>query len=349
MQIAPVSFNEIRTKNRVKKQNPISFKQLLPANAKVKLAILDIDETLRHWTKNSHWSDADEFAYEQPHRKELFEYLKKNKIKVVYSSDRGFHKIMPLIENGTLMEPIGFVCNNGGAIYKNSGGKFEEVTSWSENLSHFPKQKVREIVAEIANEPENMFPPDEWAKVPAEMIPEGQKEFRGSRITEYVGNETPINIRFIAAPGVKEKNIGRIDKALKEEGISAKMIALHYPGELLTFDGLRKYFEPKVAKDAALHYLPRLYPDKSADTLVISATDKGMASEYLREVLGLRPSEVNAAGDGENDFSNTNKGYFFTLVSNAVDGLKEMIRKDPKANAIEATKPGAEGILEVLA
>lgn len=354
MQVASIVFNEVSTKNRVtytnyrkdlqaKNFDVVSFKKLLPENAKIKLAIFDIDETLRKWDSKCSEEES------QKIRTTLFNYVKSNKMTLVYSSDRGFSKIVPLIDDGTLAKPDWIVCNNGGAIYKNVEGSFEEVKNWSDTLiKNFQKDKVRTLMAKIANEPENMFTPEEWAKVPPEIIPEGQKEFRGSKITEYVGNESPINIRLIMAPGMYEKNVKKIDQTLKSNGIDAKLILLHYPYGMISYECLLKYFDPKVSLDASNHYIPRLYPDKSADTLVITATDKGMASEYIRKELKLKNNEVFAAGDGENDFSNANKGYFFALISNAAEGLKKMLSKTSQTNVIETTRPGAEGILEVL-
>lgn len=356
MQVASVSLAGVNTKNRVLSTNPnysrnlysqnpdsVSFQRLLPKNAKIKIAFFDIDETLKHWDSNV----SEEFG--QKVRNQLFDYVKAHKIKTVYSSDRGFDKITSLIEDGTLATPDWIVANNGGFIYKNVDGKFEEIKAWSAGLAtSFNKNKVKEIITKIAHEKGNMFSREEWAKVPPEIIPEGQKEFRGSKITEYVGNESPINIRLAIAPGMYEKNIKKIEQELKNNGIVAGITLFHYANPQITCSGLEKYFSHPVALDIEHHYIPRMYPDGTGDSLLICATDKGMASEYIRKTLGLKPSEVFAAGDGENDFGHANKGYFFALISNAVEGLRKMIDQTPKINIIETTKPGAEGILEAF-
>lgn len=322
----------------------ISFQRLLPKNAKIKIAFFDIDETLKHWGDNvpEHVS--------QNIRNKLFEYIKSHKIKLVYSSDRGLKEIMPLIEDGTLATPDWVVGNNGGVIYKNANGKFEEIKTWTARVAkHFYKDKVRDIMARIANEQGNMFTPEEWAKISPQDIPEGQKEFRGSKFTEYIGHESPINMRFVMAPGMYEQNIIRIKKALKQNGINANTIFLHFPPEMVTYESIAKYFSAENALAVRQHYVPRAFPDGSIDNLIISAADKGTASEYIRELLGLKRNEVFAAGDGENDFGHTNKGYYFALISNASEGLKKMIGKTHKSNIIPTSKPGAEGILEALA
>lgn len=321
----------------------ISFSGLLPQNAKIKLAVFDIDETLKHWNENL----SEELC--QKLRDELFKHTKDQNIQTVYSSDRGFEKILPLIEDGTLAMPDWIVGNNGGAIFKNVNGKFEEIKSWSEDLiNKFKKNETRNILAKIANEPQNMFTAEEWAKIPVDKIPEGQKEFRGSKITEYVGHESPINMRLVFAPGTYKKNLQRMKKELKENGIQAKTIFFHYPTSWGSYESLTKYFGTEKANIIRMHYEPRLYPDGSYDNLLLTASDKGMATEFIRKALKLKKKEVFAVGDGENDYANANKGYYFTLMSNAVEGLKKMIGINPKENIILASKPGVEGILEVL-
>lgn len=352
MAVSPVRFkqntqvsyvnNSYQTKFR---DNPVqtSFEGLLPKNAKIKIAFFDIDETLKNWDENLSEKACSKL------RKQLFNHIKSNNIQSAYTSDRGLDKILPLIEDGTLAIPDWIIGNNGGYIYKNVKGQFKEITEWStDRIKGFNKDKVREILAKIANRQDNMFPAEEWAKIPPDQIPAGQKEFRGSKFTEYAAHETPMNIRIVMAPGSYEKNIDLIKKELKANNIKANLTLFHYPAAYAKYEGLRKYFDHEKAVNLEKHYRPRLYPDGTYDTLLISATDKGMASEYIRKTLGLKKNQVFAAGDGENDFSNANKKYYFALISNAVDGLKKMLNQTDKTNVIEATKPGVEGIIEVL-
>lgn len=329
--------------NFSKFHNGISFQKLLPNDANIKMAFFDIDETLKHWNDRL----PEELC--QQYRNKLFNYIKAKNIQLAYSSDRGFENIMPLIEDGSLATPHWIVGNNGGFIYKNKGGKFQELKTWNKQLTtSFKKDKVRDIMIEIANKPENMFPFEEWSKIPSEIIPKGQNEFRGSKITEYVGHDSPTSMRFAMAPGMYQKNIKAIRKELKNNGIDATTILFNYPGHMSTYDALRKYFDHQTSLDIQNHYIPRSYPNGSNDTLLITSTDKGKASEHIRKTLGLSPEEIFAAGDGENDFSHANKGYYFALISNAAEGLRKMIGQTPKSNIISTTKPGAEGILEVL-
>lgn len=343
MEVTPIQGSRSRNIS-----TPIAFKRLLPQEIMPKIAFLDVDETLINWAENLPKEEA------QKIRNRLFDYLKSNKILSVYSSDRGYSGIMPLVEDGTLANPDYIVGNNGGFIHKNSNGKFNEIQTYSAGiLQNFDKNKLRQVMAEIANRPENMFSAEEWAKVPPELIPEGQKEFRGSKITEYISQESPINIRFALAPGMYDQNIEQIQEVLAQNGINAGITFFHYPSKLMTKENQSKYisekFTQKLADDMFKHYIPRAYPDGSADAILISATDKGTASEYIRKSLGFEKTEVFAAGDGENDFGHANKDYWFGLISNASAGLRKLITTKPiSGKVIETTKPGVEGIIDIL-
>ena len=327
----------------------LSFKRLLPQSANIKLAFFDVDETLINW------AEAPLIKLEQKYRNRLFTYLSQHKILSVYSSDRGFSGIMPLIEKRILTKPDYIVGNNGGHIYKKNGkGIFHEITDYSASIiEKFDKNRLRQIMAKIANQPENMFTKEEWARVPTEIIPDGQAEFRGSKITEYVGQESPTNIRFALAPGMYKQNIEKIETTLRKNGFEPFITFFHYQCSQVSEMCLQKYvngvFTKQHATDLANHYMPRTYPDGSGDAIMISATDKGTASEYLRKIFRLEKNEVFATGDGENDFGHVEQGYFFGLISNATDGLRKKISlKTPNDKIINSNSPGVEGIIDIL-
>lgn len=344
MQIQSVGINnrpkqKITLKNKASQTLPIAndsvnFTGLMPNEAKklIKLCVYDLDETLLNGS--------------QTVRDKIFDFTKGKTL--VYSTARALKKVQPFIDNKILVMPDYCVCNNGINIYKNVNGKLEEITSWSEGLAKkFDKNKVRKLMVKIAKE--NMFNKEDYIKTPLTEIPEGQKEFRGSKITEYEAYGSPLNIHFIFAPEVYKKTIGKIQKQLIENGIEADVHFGNYPAEETSFEKFNYYFAADVAKDIRKHVLPRLNPDKSVDTAVITPrTDKGKATEYLRNELKLKEKEVFAAGDGENDYTNTNKGYLFALISNACEGLKKLIGLDSAPNIIKTTKPGAEGIWETI-
>lgn len=334
--------NNVRYSNNFNtKSDTVSFNRLLPENANIKIAFLDIDETLKYWDMNLSEEES------QKVRNKLFNHLDKNNIQIVYSSDRGLDRIEPLIKDGTLVKPTWIVCNNGGTIYKNENGKFEEVKAWTDQLhKNFNKDKVRQVMAGVAHKKENMFTPEEWAKIPLELKPTTEKEFIGSKITEYKGHESPFRMKFAVAPNTAQKLVKDVKKELEANNIKAEV-------NIQVFDKhstarLEKYFGDEKGKLIRKHYKIRENKDGSNDNIIISASNKGMASEFIRKSLRIKEKEVFASGDGENDFSHADKGYHFALISNAAPGLKNMIAQTPKVNVVETTKPGAEGIIEAL-
>ncbi len=325
----------------------VKFLGLLPKNAKIKLAIFDIDETLKHWKFDL--SDADGAAYEQPFRNVLFSHLKEKNIKFAYSSDRGYEKIVSLIKNNVLAPADYIIGNNGGTIFKNVDGEFQEVTSWAEKLKKsFPKGEVHNFLVDYAKRKENMFAPHEINKIAPEDMPLTKKEFWGSKISEYDGNLSQTSVRLVLAPNIKDRVIPEIENGLMHKGITSTITHFHYPKEYGEYEGLRSYFNHDESVELVKLYKPRLYPDGTYDSLLISANNKGMASEHLRKSLGLKKKEVFAVGDGENDFSNANKGYYFALISNATNGLKKLVDPITSANIIKTEKPGVEGVIDVL-
>lgn len=334
--------NNFKFSNQCKtKSDTVSFNRLLPENANIKIAFLDIDETLKYWDNNLSEEDS------QKVRDKLFNHLNKNNIQIVYSSDRGLDRIEPLINDGVLAKPAWIVCNNGGTIYKNENGKFEEVKAWTDQINRtFNKDKIRQVMVNVAHKKENMFTKEEWAKIPQELIPTTEKEFIGSKITQYIGHESPFRIKFAIAPNMAERLLKDVKKELKANNIKAEVYTQNF--DKYTTAKLEKYYGDEKAKIIRIHYGIRKNKDGSNDNLVISATDKGMASEFIRKSLGIKEKEVFASGDGENDFSHANKGYHFALISNAAPGLKNLIAQTPNINVVETAKPGAEGIIEAL-
>lgn len=319
-------------KTPVMQNDSVNFKGLMPNEAKklIKLCVYDLDETLLEGS--------------QAVRDKILDFSKGKNL--MYSTARPIKKVQQLIDDKTLAMPDYCACNNGLNIYKNVDGKLEEIKSWSDGLAEkFNKEKVRDIMAKIAKE--NPFEREDYTKMNLVEIPEGQKAFRGSKITEYEAFGSPLNIYFMMAPGVFKKTLPEIEQQLAKNGIEADINFQNFDRNNL--NSLHKYFPSDVAKDMKNHALPRLNPDGSVDVAIVTArADKGRATEMVRKELGIKEKEVFASGDGDNDYTNTNKGYFFALISNAVEGLKALIGPNPPANIIKTTKPGVDGIWEVL-
>ena len=319
-------------------QDTISFKGLMNDKDKksLKMCVYDLDETLLEGSQDS--------------RNKVLDFSKDNNKTLVYSSGRTLKQVLPLIEDRTIVMPDFYVGNNGIDMYKNVGGKLEETKSWSDKLAEkFHKDKVRNFMADIAKS--NMFDNQEYQKIAkTTTIPEGQQEFRGSKITEYEVNGSPLNIYFMMAPGLFEKTKPVIEEKLKENNIEAEVKFQNYNKKSLEIETLNKYFSPQIAQDMRNHALPRLNKDGSIDIAIITAkTDKGTATEYIRKELGIDKKEVFAAGDAENDLSHTNKGYLFGLMANATEGLKKSLGKlIHSPNIFHPSKPGVDGIYEII-
>ena len=152
------------------------------------------------------------------------------------------------------------------------------------------------------------------------------------------------------APGIFDKTKARIESKLQSEGVEANVKFQNFAKKTLEPDTLAKYFSPKIASDMLNTAIPRLNDDGSIDVAIITAkSDKGTAVEFIRKQLNINPNEIFAAGDAENDYSNTNKGYFFALLANATEGFKKLVsRLLDKQQIIKTTKKGVEGIWECL-
>ncbi len=318
----------------------VKFKGTLPKSIvdNFKMCVYDLDDTL--------------LLGSQTTRDKVLNFSQKtlengaNRL-LVYSSSRSLSKIKPLIENKTLAIPDYIVANNGVNIYKNGNGVFTEAEEWSKKLlENFDKKKIRNFMVEVANK--HKFSQKEWSKIPKENIPKGQKEFRGSKITEYEVFGSPGNIYFMMAPGMYEKCLPDINNFLVQSGTKAVVNFQNFDSKNL--NELERFFSPEIAKDMRNHALPRLKPDGSVDVAIITVkSDKGSATEYLRKSLNLKPDDIFTAGDDVNDASQTNKGYFFAMVANATTGLKNILANasnNPKI--IKTANEGADGIWEVI-
>lgn len=318
-------------------KDTISFKGLMNDKDKksLKMCVYDLDETLLEGSQDS--------------RNKVLDFSIDNNKILIYSSGRSLKQVLPLIEDGTIVMPDFYVGNNGIDIYRNESGKLEEITPWSDKLAEkFHKDKVRNFMTDIAKS--NMFDNRAWKKITeTTAIPKGQQKFIGSKITEYEVNGSPLNIYFMMTPGLFEKTKPLIEKKLKENNIEAEVKFQNFNKKSLEMETLNKYFSPQIAQDMRNHALPRLNKDGSIDIAIITAkTDKGTATEYIRNELGVEKKEVFAVGDAENDYSHANKGYFFGVVANATNGLRDLISKFADSNIIQAPKSGVEGIWEIV-
>lgn len=315
----------------------VSFKGLLADDKKdkIKMCVYDLDETLLNGL--------------QPVRDKIIKFSKDKNRKLIYASARPLKQVTSLIKDGTLAMPDYYVGDNGLNIYKKQNGQLEEIKSWSNSLAkNFSKEKIREFMIDISNE--NKFDIPRHVEKIGAYVPLGKEAYRDSKISEYEVAFSPLNIYFMMAPGIFDKTKYQIEKNLKDKNIEADINFQNFAKRTLEPETLSKYFSPRVAIDMLNTAIPRLNQDGSIDVAIITAkSNKGKAVEFLRKQLNIERNEVLAAGDAENDFSNTNKGYVFALLANATEGLRNLVSKLPDTQKIiNTTKEGVEGIWEVI-
>lgn len=127
----------------------------------------------------------------------------------------------------------------------------------------------------------------------------------------------------------------------------------------LIFDYLEKHYVDLGIKvldtiDKTKANIVREMRDQNEGVYVImpSATTKGEAVQYLRELTGYQQNEVIAAGDGGNDYHLLNQGFKSIVVNNAHPILlKKPLLELPeefKKDILFVESSGAQGILEGL-
>lgn len=324
--------------DKANKKYNASFRALIPQAEidRLRLCVYDLDDTLLEGPQEIRDKVLD---FSKEYVKEGFKRI------LVYSSSRPLKKIQPLIDDKTLVMPDFCVGNNGVNIYSNVSNQLEELKTWSQKLAQgFKKEEIREFMIGISKK--NMFSNEEWSKVSSSIIPAGQKDFRGSKLTEYEVFESPLNIYFMMAPGIYEKTLPEIKKVIQDRGIQAEVKFQRFDSENLK--SLDKWFPENIANDMRNHAAPRVNPDGSIDVAIITANaDKGKSTEYIRQIFGIKPEEVLAAGDDVNDLSNADKGYKFILPKNSKIDFVNLV--DKLKGVVKTTQNGVEGIWETIA
>jgi HAD superfamily hydrolase (TIGR01484 family) len=92
--------------------------------------------------------------------------------------------------------------------------------------------------------------------------------------------------------------------------------------------------------------------DEGIYVMMPSATNKGLAVEYIASKKGLNPAQIIAAGDGGNDYHLLTRGFNSIIVNNAHPILLrqtlETLSDYEKSNLIYTPSDGAEGLLQGL-
>ncbi len=299
---------------------------------KIKMCVYDLDHTL--------------LQGQQADREKVFEFSKNNNHILVYSTGRPIQQVIPKITSGTLASPHYIVCNDGLHLYKRNkkNNSYQEIIGWSQNVGkNFDRDTVREVVSNIAKKY-----PLENDKL--ELLKEEYPNFvdgNTDSIKSFSIFKNPLQAYFIVTPEAFTKALPEIEKELDNLGMEFQIHYQHNPKGRSTKEALEKFIPEKMLDEAHSMFLPRYRENGGVDMVIISPkSDKGRATEFLREQFRLESHEVFAAGDAENDLSHTDKGYFFALLSNATERFKELA--GGRKNVIPTTQEGAKGIFEVI-
>lgn len=275
--------------------------------------------------------DLDESLLEGPLevRRKVCNFVREQGKVLIYSSARPIAEVKRLVANNELIMPDFCVCANGAHIYENVNGQMEEVSAWANQMTqNFNKDKINQFMTSIARK--HMFSAHEWEKRKPSRQPGECIEYLGSKVGGYNGIDSPLDVRFAVNKDVLDEVIKEATEVLKQKGIDAKVYVHYYTAAQTTLERYKRYYTPEKAEDVVNTVNARRNPDGGYNCLVITAkTDKGKATEYIRKNLRIKRREVLAAGDDINDSSHTDKHYFFIMLGNATQNLKDYINKLP--------------------
>ncbi len=334
--IKSIKLNPIPS-SKNSKQNTVSFKAAMHTELlkEIKMCVYDLDESLL---------DGSQIA-----RDRVMSFSSSDGRRMFYSSLRDIGKIQEKITDGTLIVPDGAVAGEGINIYGVVNGAFKEIESWSQRLAQkFHKDKIRGFALDFARS--NKMTPSEYAKVDKINMPEIQRNFDGSRVTEYETYGSPLNISFMLAPGVSKENFEKVAvKYLADNKINGEVKFRTFDPGWINIERLNSYFAPRVANNMRTIGMPMRHEDGSLDCVFItSKSNKGEAAEYLRNELALKAENVLSAGDDVGDFSHVEKGYFF-IPLNPKQALKDLIAsRADRSRIVNVSQGGSEGILEAI-
>lgn len=309
----------------------VFFKGLIPDEKlkKVKMFVFDLDNTL--------------LEGDQETRDNIINHSKDKTL--VYASARTLKKLLEVAGKGKQLPlPDYYIGDNGQNIYKKKAEKLEKIDEWTESLREkYSKEEVRKAVLSVAEK----YPfPEEALRKKTSSTPKGYETFEKLKITEYPAFESDLSIYFMVASGLIDKVLPEIEDKLIEQNIKASVKHARYSKENLDKE-IDKYFSPEINDSIRNLARPlRINEDGSVDTIYISAGEKGAAAEFLRKQLNIKPDQVVASGDDLNDYSLTNKGYWFVMLKNTTEHMKLLLEN--AKGLIQSTKTGVAGIWEAI-
>ncbi|MEW5819468.1 MAG: HAD-IIB family hydrolase [Cyanobacteriota bacterium] len=250
-----------------------------------------------------------------------------DKQKLVFVTGKLIEELQPMLDkysaNGIDFPiPDYFIANDGQQIYsitrENNRIKANIDNEWETKLSTFDVSKVLPSI-------EKSFQKDLIGPKPS-IIPISYKS--SSRLKWFLFNHS------------MKDTIGEdIKKVLAQNNLQAEVI-LDYvlPEDMKKKKNLEQYS----------HLLDS---NGGCYAFAIAASNKGEAIKFLQQKFNIKDSNVIAAGNAQNDISLSDKGFWFIVVANALEDLKESTLKlgeKLKKTIIMASKDGLAGINEAL-
>lgn len=224
--------------------------------------------------------------------------------------------------------PDYFFANNGQFLYEKKNGQMQKLPSeeWNAIIKskHFNRQQVMDILEDFIK------------KTPVADTPS---------MLQFNHRPSDFNVEYLVHNKLKPGLEAKLNKHLKDHNINSRVILDYVPPESVAKS------LPKLPETLQTKIRPMLDKDGGILALHVAAVNKADAVEFLHNRLNIDKNHVITAGNGGNDISMAVAGFWFIVVNNAQNILKEFLEKlapEMKEKVIQATRNGAAGINEGL-
>lgn len=222
-----------------------------------------------------------------------------------------------------LPTPDFFISNDGQYIYKlnetNRGIEMILDKEWGAKVSKFAMDEVKEVLNELV-----------------------EKTKKGTQPSiKFIDFKTSnFNAWYLYDHQLKDTLTKDLTAMLKDKSVEGYVID--------------DYVEPQYMKKKPdfEEFKPFLDKNGGCYAFCISASNKADAVKHLQQKLNIKTDHVITAGDGGNDISLTESGFFFIVVNNAKAILKDHVQSLSslfKEHILKVKDEGLAGINEGLA
>lgn len=277
------------------------------------LLAFDLDGTFLHNDKNAIDS---------------FKSIVRNKDhKLTFVTSRSIDELSQLKEEYAkkgidLPTPDYFISNDGQYIYKvnetSNGIEMILDKEWDAKVSQFSMDEAKEVVNDLI-----------------------EKTKKGNRPSiKFIDFKTTnFNAWYLFDHEFKDTLSKDLTAMLKDKSVAGYVID--------------DYVEPPYMKKKPNFedFKPFLDKNGGCYAFCISASNKADAVKHLQQKLNIKTDHVITAGDGGNDISLTESGFFFIIVNNAKEILKDHVQNLSallKDHILKVKEEGLAGINEGL-